>query len=134
MEFKLKFTDFTPEELLGKTVLYEYGSSYGSYNPSQGIRTISKILKDRFKISKSSGEMEDKMFSIVDGMGAGGYSRMDMGRVSRCYLITPEEKDEILRGWFINKETRRLKEFIKNKIDELSYDKMIEIEKIINLK
>lgn len=85
----MKFTDFKPEELIGKLVLYESGSSYGGTTKS--IYTIVNVTKTAFKIGREPHPPLDALFSLTDGYQKGLRGRQNMGIISHCELITEEQ-------------------------------------------
>lgn len=99
-DYKKNFRDYTAEELIGKVVLNEYGTTY---NASYGkkIASIVKVTKTGFKITNDSS-----LFSLVDGDKKG----MSIGSRNTCYLITDEQADNLRKEW---KEKRLKKEFLE---------------------
>ncbi len=122
----MKFTDFKPEELVGKLVLYSSGKSYNN-RLNQAIRTIERITTTGFRISKH----ESIVFNF-NGDQKGLNSRADIGTISRCELITEEKAKELVAQWNQNKLISKMKTEIKDKLDSLSFEQLEKITKIIN--
>lgn len=127
MDITLKFEDYKPKELLGKTVLYEYGSTYASRYSSRICR-ISKVIKSGFKIDDNE--------SIFDfyGRQKGLNSRQDIATHSRCYLITDEESNELRITWRKNIEIKEMKELITKSLESLSHETLTKMVEIIKVK
>jgi len=77
------------EDLVNRYVLYEHGQSY-SENRTRKIVKIKKVTKTGFRIEEHSGLFDFK------GQQKGLDGRMDIGVISRCYLLTEEEENNIL--------------------------------------
>lgn len=111
--YPTKWRDYesNPQELVGKTVLYESGQTY-STTTNKSIRIIEKVTKTGFRIS----EYADALFSLRNGSRKGLNGRADMATVSQCRLITPERGAELEVIWANNKAKRELNNTISNKI------------------
>ncbi len=122
----MNFKDFKNDysELIGQYVLYEYGKTYNTKNP-QAIRKIIKITKTGFKINDNNALFD------FDGRQKGLNSRMNIGTVSICKLLTNEEAIQISNQWKLNKEIKIKKLEIENKLKECNditkINKLLEI-------
>ena len=125
----MKFTDFKPEELIGKTVLFTFGHSYSG--KTRQISKITKVTKTGFKIDVTG--FEDRLFSLNNGHQKGLNGRMNMSIVSYCDLITEEETQKYREEFTKNREIKQIKSLIKDKIDNLTYEQLIAIKDIILL-
>ena len=131
--FKQKLSDFKPEELIGKRVLWENGMTYDT-SCREYLRTISKVTKTGFKISNNEGKEEQPLFSLDSGYQKGLNSRMDVGHHSQCHIITEEEEQDIKTKWRIDAVMKELKKFIKEQVDTLSENQLKAIKSIIETK
>jgi len=122
---ELKDFEKTPDLLIGKTVLYEYGKSY-SPNLNKEIVKIEKVTKTGFKISSRP----DVLFKFFDGRQKGLNGRMDVGTISRCTLISEEIAEQIKEQWKINREKKELKEKMKIKLETMTFDELKKMELI----
>ena len=123
----MEFKDFKPEELVGKTVLFQYGQSYAG--KSRQICKITKVTKTGFRIDATN--FEDNLFSLTDGYQKGLTGKMNWGTVSYCTLITEEEAQKYREEFKVNRETKQIKSLIKDQIDNLSYEQLVAIKNII---
>lgn len=117
----MEFKDFknNPQNLLGKTVIYESGHTY-SNKISKSLHKIEKITKTGFRISAYS----DALFSLIDGYQKGLNGRMDMSIISRCKLVTDEEANQLKNKWKLDKEERLLREKMQEKLKAMSLDQL----------
>ena len=121
----MQFEDFKPKELLNKLVLFEYGKAYNnSYN--KAIRVIDKVLDTGFRIS---GE-PNRLFGF-NGWQKGLGGKMDIGTYSKCYLITAQQAYDYRQEWAKNKKAKDARLLIKDNLESLSYEKLMEIQNII---
>jgi hypothetical protein len=116
----MKFKDFieNPQELIGKTVLYESGVSYG-YKKLQLIK-IEKVTKTGFKLFS----MGNEIFNLNDGCQKGLTGRSSMSTVSRCTLVTEEEAEEYRKQWKQKREEKELREKMKIKFETMSFEQL----------
>ena len=114
------------EKLVGKYVLWTHGMSYSQ---KDSISKITKVTKTSFKIGD-----EPTLFDFT-GSGRGvGSSRMDMGSVSRCEIISDDEAKEISAKWRLNSEINKMKDDVRKSIDTLTHEQLTAIMNIINSK
>lgn len=97
----MNFSDFTPEELIGKTVLYYDGCGRSR------ITTINRVTKTCFGISHN-----ELLFKLHSGFERGG----DGLHQAHCTLITEERANDLRRQWAIDKRVKLAKEFIEHQI------------------
>lgn len=121
----MKFTDFTPEELVGKYVINTSGTTYGGTKRS--LYTIVSATKTQFKTSENSTGVSYDM----NGKRKGLTGRMHMGTIDRCFLITSEEAEQFKRGQEMTKQKSELRAFIKDNLHVLSLKGLQVIESII---
>jgi hypothetical protein len=114
MEYATKFSDFKPEELVGKYVLYESGMTYDD-KLLKSICRIVKVAKTSFKI-KDDGALFD-----FNGYQRGLSGRHNMGTISRCTLLTQDEADLIVAQWKQAKEKKRMIESITAALPNLTF-------------
>lgn len=121
----MEFKDFenNPQELIGKTVLYESGMSY-SDNKRRSLIKIEKVTKTGFRLFT----MPDTMFSLIDGSQKGLTGRMNMGTISRCQLVTDEEANQLREQWKRNKEEKALREKMKVKFETMTFEQLQKME------
>jgi len=108
----MEFKDYAKEELIGKTVLYFSGYTYSS--KSKYIATITKVTKTGFRIDKSNN-----LFGF-DGKAKGFNSKMDMGTISECFLITEEHAKSLITKWAANKIAKTQKKELLDSIQSLT--------------
>jgi len=123
----MEFSDFIgkEQELIGKTVLYESGFTYGGKKYS--LHKIVSVGKTGFRIFA----MPDAIFSLINGERKGLNSKMDMSTVSNCTLITEEQANEYRQQWKLKKEERILREEMKIKFDSLTIEQLKRFKTII---
>lgn len=123
----MDFKDFqdNPQELIGKTVLYESGQSY-SERRSRSLIKIEKVTKTGFNLFS----MPNALFSLVDGWQKGLNGRMDMGKISHCTLVTDEEANQLREQWRRNKEERALREKMIEKVKTMTFDQLKKMEEL----
>ena len=56
-----------------------------------------------------------------------------MGIISKCTLISEEEKLELIKKWNKAKEERKMRDELRNKFDTLSFEQLEKILKIIEI-
>lgn len=122
----MKFSDFeNKQDLVGKIVLHENGTSYGGV--SRSIKKITKVTATGFRIEDS-----EKLYSLIDGHVKQTYPRSNIGQINQCTLITDEQADQYRTQWKEKKEKKELVTFIAAKVDQkLSLAQLNEIKKII---
>jgi hypothetical protein len=123
----MEFKDFknNPQELVGKYVLYESGMSY-SEQIRRSIVQIGKVTKTGFRLNAIS--MQDMLFSLADGWQKGLNSKMDMGTISRCTLLTDEEAENTINQWRIKKEEKALRDRMKTKLESMTFEQLQKME------
>jgi hypothetical protein len=123
----MEFKDFknNPQELVGKYVLYESGKSY-SEQRIRSIVQIGKVTKTGFRLNAIS--MQDMLFSLADGWQKGLNSKMDMGTISRCTLLTDEEAENTINQWRIKKEEKALRDRMKTKLESMTFEQLQKME------
>ena len=89
---QMNFKDFSPEELVGKTVLWETRST-------RRITKISRVLKTGFCL-----ECDEKIKFKFNGHEKND----DKWYTSFCRLITPEEEIEIRKQFKFNNYKRKI--------------------------
>jgi len=121
----MEFKDFenNPQELIGKTVLYESGMSF-SDKRTRSLMKIEKVTKTGFKLFA----MPDKMFSLINGSRKGLTGRENMGTISKCKLLTDEEANQLREKWKQNKEVKELREKMKVKLETMSFEQLQKME------
>lgn len=92
----MNFIDFTPEQLIGKWVLYE--SRY-----HRAVKQIRIATASSFRIADY-----DDLFNIVSGFKR-GKERFD---TTHCMLISEEQAVNIMEKWKIKAEEKVLREQI----------------------
>ena len=120
----MKFTDFKPEELIGKLVLHRSGTCYGGVYGS--IKKITAVTKTSFKL-----EGDNNLFNLQNGDQRGLNGKMYMGVISDCKLITDEEAIELKKKWADNRDRKRIIKLVQDKIIVLNLATLQEIEKLI---
>ena len=116
----MKFSDFeNPQDLVGKTVLYESGQTYSEHR-RKSIVKIEKVTNTGFRVST----MPDTMFSLIDGTQKGLTGRINMGTISECKLITDEQANELRQQWRRIREEKELREKIQEKLKTMSLEKL----------
>ena len=113
----MKFTDFEPKELIGKTVLYVSGQSY-SENRSKYIRKINRVTKTGFSIVGINA-----LFSF-NGNQKGLTGRHNMGTISECKLITEEEANQYREEWKMKREHKIMFDYISESLPKLTQDEL----------
>lgn len=121
----MNFKDFekNPQELVGKTVLYESGMSY-SYKRNRSLIKIEKVTKTGFRLFT----MPDTLFSLIDGSQKGLNGRADMAIISKCKLITDEEANKLRKQWKRNKIERELREKMQEKLKTMTFEQLKKME------
>lgn len=121
----MDFKDFenNPQELIGKTVLYERGRSW-SDKTNRSLIKIEKVTKTGFRLFL----MPDALFSFVDGSMKGLTNRMDMGTISKCTLVTDEEANQLREQWKRNKEEHILREKMQEKLKTMTLEQLKKME------
>jgi len=115
----MDFSQYTPEQLIGKKVLFEYGSS--TAGTSRYICQIWWATKTMFQIKGGDSKkwLEDLKFSTKDGrdksLNKGG--RANWGSVSSCRLISDEEADSLKKEWCEKRKRKELKEEIIKRLE-----------------
>jgi hypothetical protein len=122
----MKFSDFeNKQNLVGKIVLHENGTSYGGV--SRSIKKITKVTATGFKVQDS-----EKLYSLINGDVKQTYSRSNIGQINQCTLITDEQADQYRTQWKEKKEKKELVTFITANISpKLSLAQLTEIKRII---
>jgi hypothetical protein len=110
-KYSTEFKDFTPDDLVGKRVMYEYGSTFSTKNRF-AITTITKVTKTGFRTKRNP-----KLLFSFDGHQKGLNGRMGMATISRCVLLTEDEAKQIINQWERNIATIKLKEAIISLMD-----------------
>jgi len=114
------------QDIVNRYVLYEYGKSY-SENRIRKIVKVRKVTKTGFRIEEHSGLFD------FEGWQKGLDGRFDMGTISRCYLLTEEEVDNIVKIWEENKRKKALLKEIEEKLNtDLSLKVLEKINDLIN--
>lgn len=115
------FKDFenNPQDLVGKTVLYEGGMSYSDQR-NRSLIKITKVTKTGFRLETT----QDRLFSLSDGEQKGLHGRMNMGVISRCTLLTEDEVNVYRKTWKRNREMKTLKEEMKIKFETLTFEQL----------
>jgi hypothetical protein len=108
MNNELKFSDFTPEELIGKKVLLTDSSL-------SAIRTITRVTKEYFAISQSNA-----LYSLHTGNLRGG----DIWRVSNCSLISDADARVLSIKWSAVKQRRAQLAYLDSKLESLSNEQI----------
>lgn len=123
MEFK-DFSD-NPQELVGKTVLYESGFTYSEKRDRYLVK-IEKVTKTGFKITS----FPYYLFSLTEGYRKGLNRRADIGTISRCTLVTDEEADQLREEWMRKREINSLRKKMADKLATMTYDQLIKMEQL----
>lgn len=118
------FKDFAPQDLIGKTVLYENGQSY-SGRRSRKLLKIVKVTKTGFRVDT----MPTNLFDF-NGNQKGLDGRMDMATISKCTLLTESEANEILKRSAIAKETRLLREKMAARLEIMTLEQLKQMDSI----
>jgi hypothetical protein len=125
METKLKFTDFKPEELVGKIVLFTSGNHR---SPSRSITKIIAVTKTGFRIDKEP----TFLFNLIDGSKKGiSNSRMNWDTVCDCELITDEQVANLRKEFAAKRETTEIKKMLNDKLQSLTHEQLLKIREII---
>ena len=95
----MQFTDFTPEELIGKTVLYD------DYCGTRAVTKITRTTKTSFGI-----ERNNMLFRLRNG------NQRTSGFGASCKLITEERANELRRQWTLNRRAKEAKAAIENEL------------------
>ena len=110
----MTFTDYTPQELIGMKVLYEYNNDV---IPNRMIGTIRFVAKGLayFQISQSKNKwVEDKKFDMTGKeKKKRGYSDN-----SKCTLITDEQALEYVKIWADRRKRNELRNEIIQKLKD----------------
>lgn len=124
----MDFTDFkdNPLGLIGKLVLHESGYTYSSSNLHKKICRIESVLAKGFKISCHP----DEIFRLDNGLQKGLTDRSSMSIISKCTLLTEEEAKELSLNWKRAKEERELRKRMKEKVESMTYEQLLEMEKL----
>lgn len=120
----MEFKDFinNPQDLLYKSVLYEFGQSYAS-SLSKRICEIDKVTKTGFRIAG----FDTMLFSFIDGRQKGLGGRQNMGTVSRCELLTPAQVHDLRMEWRMKREMKEMATVITNAIPTLTHTQLTAI-------
>lgn len=123
----MEFKDFAnnPQELVGKYVLCEIGSTW-SLNNNKSIRKIEKVSRNWFKIT----DLNDAIFNLINGSRKGLNGRMNMGAISKCTLITEEQANELKLQWKQKREEKELRERMKMKLESMNFEQLKQMELI----
>lgn len=123
----MDFSQFTHDQLIGKKVLFEHGTS--TAGTSRYICHIWRSTKTMFQIKAGDSKkwIEDLKFSTKDGrdkrLNKGG--RASWGSISSCSLISDEEAETLKKEWFEKRKRKELKaEIIKRIEDENDINKL----------
>lgn len=121
----MEFLDFkeNPQDLVGKTVLYESGKTYSKHKNLCLVKIV-KVTKTGFRLDS----MPDFLFSLIDGRQKGLNDRMYIGTISRCSLVTDEEADELRETWGIAKKERALREKMQEKLKTMTLEQLQKME------
>ena len=121
----MEFLDFkeNPQDLVGKTVLYESGKTYRKHKSLYLVKIV-KVTKTGFRLDS----MPDFLFSLIDGRQKGLNDRMDIGTISRCSLVTDKEADELRETWGIAKKERALREKMQEKLKTMTLEQLQKME------
>lgn len=136
MEYKEEFFEAFSKykdreaELKGKLVLYEHGFSYkGSF--SRSIVKIASVHKTGFRIEAfKKGVADTTMLFDWRGEQKGLHRKMDMGRISRCKILTVDGTNAIRDMWRTNRMKKDLLDKIKgglSKIEAIEADSVAAI-------
>lgn len=132
MELQTKFSDFKPEELIGKYVLVTIGFTYQN-EPTKAIRTIRRVTKTGFNISgKNSEDQPMTLYSFQNGHAKKKRKNFDPS-LDHCELLTNAEAQAISMDWSHKKEKQRLANLIANALSNLSLTQLTQIKGIANL-
>lgn len=131
-EYSLTLSDYVnPQHLIGKFVIYEWGSLGTTY------RQVSHIVSANqrsFKI-EATGAIE---FSLIDGkdtrLRAKANRKMNMGTTRQCILIHKSDADQMIERARVKKAMLEDIQFISSQLQGLSMEKLSIIRKIIQLK
>ena len=106
----MTFTDFKPEELIGRKVLHESGQVNASIK--RRITTITRVTATAFAVDGS-----DQLFRLSDGERKGISRKESMwGSVGSCKLLTEEEAKEIAAKWANIRRTKKAIEAIEHEV------------------
>ena len=119
------FSDFTADQLKGKTVL---NSANIDSRETQRLATITHVTKTSFKISDADAYSYDINTGRRKGIGS---SRMNWGVHDSCVLVTNEEAQALRIKWINTKEKKRIKTLVTEKLPTLTLEQLQSIEKII---
>lgn len=98
----MNFKDFKPEELIGKTVLYD------DHCGTRAITKIARTTKTSFGIERNS-----LLFSLRNG------NQRTSGYGASCELITEEAANELKREWTLNRRVKEAKAAIENELNSV---------------
>lgn len=115
----MDFSQYTPEQLIGKKVLFEYGSSTAvTYSYICHIWWATKTMF-QIKGNESKKWLEDLKFSTKDGKqkGLNSGGRSSWSSVSSCRLISDEEAKELQKQWYEKRKRKELKEEIIKRLE-----------------
>jgi hypothetical protein len=117
----MEFKDFesNPQELVGKTVLYETGQSY-SDNRKFSLFKIEKVTKTGFRVFSKP----DVLFSLIDGSQKGLNGVASMSFISKCKLVTDEEANNLREQWKRNKEEVALRMKMQEKLKTMTLEQL----------
>lgn len=115
-------TDFSHIKV-GDLVLYEYGKSFSSDGYGYSLTKVSKVLPTGFRIEKES----DGLFDLTTGRKKGKTHSMDMGKHSKCYLVTDSQAQEIRTIFGQYNTFLRLKNEVLTKLGQVSFDPAISV-------
>lgn len=121
----MKFSDYTPSELIGKRVLYESGMTYDNHK-SRRITFITSVTKKGFKINKTN-----KLFSFNNGRQYGLTRKEDAAIVSVCRLLTDKEADALIKEWNEKKERASIISLITGNIEKIDIEKLRVIQSLL---
>ena len=109
----MTFTDYSPSDLIGMKVLYEYNNDVVH---SRMIGTIRHVAKGSsyFQISQSKNKwVEDKKFDMT-----GNEKKKIIFSPSKCTLITTEEAMRLATEWAEKRKRAELRREIVAKLNE----------------
>lgn len=110
----MEFTDFQPNELIGKTVFIRSGID--------SISKIKRVTKTAFEVEGHSG-----LFSLVSGHKKGGDGR----NFTSAKLITDEEADVIKNKWAAERERKKIISLVQEKVTMLNLETLRKIQELI---
>jgi len=120
----MKLIDFknNPQELIGKTVIYESGMTHSEYR-RRSLMKIIKVTKTGFKLFS----MPDTLFNF-DGSEKGLNIPSRMAIISKCELVTEEEADILRAEWKQQKQVKQLREKMKAKLETMTFEQLKKME------